>query len=247
MEAPLVSIITPAYNSESYISQTIESVLKQTYNNWELLITDDGSTDKTLEIVQNYAAKDPRIHLFSINNSGAAVARNNSIKQAKGDYIAFLDSDDLWLSKKLEVQIAFMIQNSVFLSYTNYTQIDEQSNLIDKTIKPPLKLTYKDNLYANYIGCLTAIYNVKTLGKIYMPLIKKRQDYALWLKILKKIPHAMGVNQTLAYYRVRENSISSSKLEMLKWNWKLFYNIEDLGVLKSGYYLLNNILKKIVS
>lgn len=245
MKEKLVSIITPSYNSEKYIVETIKSVLHQTYQHWELLITDDGSTDTTVKIVEEYIKKDHRIQLFKIQNSGAAIARNNSIKNAKGDYIAFLDSDDIWLPEKLGKQMHFMHKNKIALSYTFYETINELGVDLNKLIKPPLKLTYKDNLYSNYIGCLTAMYDVSILGKVYMPVIRKRQDYALWLKILKQIPYAMGIDESLALYRVRENSMSSSKIEMLKWNWKLFYNIEKLGLLKSSFYLLCNVLKKI--
>lgn len=246
LKTDLVSIIMPSYNSEKFIKASIDSVLNQSYQNWELLITDDGSTDNSKEIINEYVLLDFRIQLFSIKNQGAAVARNNSIKQAKGNFIAFLDSDDIWLSKKLEKQIYFMKQNKIALSYTAYEKINETGEKLNDFVKAPLKLKYTDNLYANYIGCLTAIYDANELGKIYMPLIRKRQDYALWLSILKKIPYAMGLDENLALYRVREQSISSSKIEMLKWNWKLFYKIEKLGLIKSCFYLISNIFVKIL-
>jgi hypothetical protein len=242
----LVSIITPLYNSEKLISETIESVLAQTYKNWEMIIVDDCSTDNGVNIVNKYQKNDDRIKLIKLSkNSGAAVARNTAIKNADGRYIAFLDSDDLWYPKKLEKQIEFMKQNNYFFTYTNYQKMSESGELINEIVKSPRKLVYKKALHTNYIGCLTAIYDKKKLGKVYMPEIRKRQDYGLWLKILKQVD-GYGLNKNLAYYRVRENSVSSNKLNLIKYNWQLYRDIEKLSIFRSSYYILYTIMLKLL-
>jgi len=241
----LVSIITACYNSENYISETINSVLNQTYQNWELLIVDDCSTDSTRSLIKKFQNTEKRIKLFQLNeNSGAAVARNKAIKEAKGTFIAFLDSDDSWLPKKLERQLEFMISNNYNLTHTAYELIDHQGNSIKKTIVPAKILGYKDMLYSNKIGCLTAIYNQSKIGKKYMPLLRKRQDYALWLKILKTGEKAYGLAEVLSHYRNTESSISNNKLNLIKWNWKLLREVENLSFIKSVYYLSCNIIFK---
>jgi teichuronic acid biosynthesis glycosyltransferase TuaG len=246
MKNKLVSIITPLYNSEEYVKETIESALSQTYNDWEMIIVDDCSTDKGPGIVQEYAEKDSRISLIKLTkNSGAAVARNTAIKVAKGSYIAFLDSDDLWTPEKLEKQIQFMEENDYSFTFTSYQQITEDGKKFGKVIKVPSILNYRQALLKNPIGCLTAVYNAEKLGKIYMPLIRKRQDYALWLKILKKGFKGHGLNQVLAYYRVRRNSISSNKVELIKYQWKLYRKIEKLTLIESTFYLSCVIFQKI--
>ena len=235
---PLISIITPAYNSSKYIGETIESILCQTYANWEMLITDDCSVDNTLQIIESYQAKDERIKLFKLEkNCGPGVARNNSIKFAKGRYITFCDSDDQWKKNKLELQLKFMQENELVFSFSDYEVIDENNNS-QLYVKCPKKLTYKKLLRTNYVGCLTAIYDTKFLGKLMMPKIRKRQDWVLWLSIMKKIETTKGLNTSLAVYRNRSNSISSSKFGLLKYNWRV-YN-QELGFNKSTsfYYLI---------
>jgi len=243
----LVSIITPTYNSSQYIEETIESIISQTYKNWELLITDDCSSDETFELIKKYSAKDPRIKVFQLTvNSGPGVARNNSIKQAKGRYIAFCDSDDLWQKEKLSKQLKFMKENNVGFSFTGLYHMDENGNLLKK-IDVPKKVGYVDLLKKNSIGCLTAMYDSKRIGKKYMPKIGRRQDYALWLKIIKDTQYAYGLNEPLAYYRERKSSISSSKLKLIKYNWLVLREQEKKSFLKSIYYLsfiIINSLKK---
>ena len=181
----LVSIIIACYNSEKYLSETINSVLNQTYKNWELLLVDDCSTDNTISVIEPFQKKDTRIKLFrQRQNSGAAVTRNKAIKEAKGRFIAFLDSDDLWLPQKLEKQIGFMLKNGYSLTHTAYEIIENNGKATNKTIRSKPVLTYNNMLFSNKIGCLTAIYDRGKLGKVYMPQIRKRQDYGLWLKIL---------------------------------------------------------------
>jgi len=235
----LVSIITPSYNSEKFISQTIESVLSQTYKNWEMIIVDDCSTDKSREIIEEYTRKDNRIKLIKLDkNRGPAIARNRAIEEAKGRYIAFLDADDLWLPNKLEKQINFMKENNLEFTYSGYMLIDEENNVLGEFI-PPKEVTYYSILKTNPIGCLTAIYDTKKLGKIYMPNIIKRQDYGLWLKILKKIKSTKGICETLAVYRIRRNSVSSNKLEAAKYQWKIYREVEQLNLVKSIYYFIH--------
>jgi len=243
----LVSIITPSYNSENFISQTIKSVLNQTYQNWEMIIIDDVSTDNSRKIIESFMKKDDRIKLFKLSeNSGAAISRNKAISLAKGNFIAFLDSDDLWLPKKLEHQLAFMIKNKYALTYTSYHIIEENGDNSNKIINCKEKLDYTRMLYSNEIGCLTAIYNVDLLGKVFMPTIRKRQDYGLWLKILKTEKYAYGLPEVLAEYRNRSQSISTNKVEMLKWNWNLYTNIENLSYFRATLYTVCNVINKLL-
>jgi teichuronic acid biosynthesis glycosyltransferase TuaG len=241
-----VSIIMPSFNCEDFISDTILSVIFQTYKNWELIIVDDRSTDNSTHIIDNFIKDDARIKLFiNDENEGAAVSRNKAIKHANGKYIAFLDSDDLWYADKLEKQISFMCSNNLAFTYTGYETIDEEDNSLNMTIAPPEKLDYLTMLKENQIGCLTAIYDQEMLNKHYMPLIRKRQDYGLWLSILKTTPYAYRAPGILAKYRIRKNSVSSSKIGLLKYNFKLFNEHEEISAIKSAYYVGWNIFRKL--
>ena len=243
----LVSIITPSYNSSKFIAQTIESVLSQTYDNWEMIIVDDVSPDNSNEIIEKYVQRDSRIKLIELEkNSGPAVARNRAIEEASGRYIAFLDADDLWMSDKLQKQIDFMKTHNYELTYTAYETMSEDGVNLHFTITPPKKLNYQELLKANKIGCLSAIYDSKRIGKVYMPLIKKRQDYGLWLRVLKKVDYAYGMDEVLGCYRIMSNSVSSNKLDLLKYNYRLFKEHENFSTLKSLYYLSWNIYIKLM-
>lgn len=243
----LVSIITPTFNSELFIKDTFESIKSQTYTNWEWVVVDDFSTDSTFEIVERYKLKDNRVKLYQNDaNLGAAVSRNKAIEMANGRFIAFLDSDDLWASNKLEKQVSFMLKNNIPLSYSAYSMITESGMDCEKIFNPPDKLDYMSMLKENQIGCLTAIYDQQILGKCYMPLIRKRQDYGLWLSVLKKIPFAYKVPGILAVYRIRNQSVSSSKINLLQFNYKLFREFENLSVFKSVYYLSWNVYRSIL-
>jgi len=238
----LVSIITPTYNSEKFISETIKSVLNQTYTNWELLITDDLSTDNTVAIVESHAKNDSRIKLFKLEkNSGAAIARNNSINNSRGRYIAFLDSDDLWLLNKLELQIEFMKKGNYALTYTSYEKFKNKDTFISN-IYSLNKLNYNNMLKNNYIGCLTAIYDSKLLGKMFMPNIRRRQDYALWLKILKRIDYAYGLDMVLSKYRVLETSLSKGFIANLKYTFYLFRDVENFGCVKAFFLTIKYLI-----
>ena len=231
MQETLVSIITPTYNSSRFIAQTIASIRAQTYLNWELLITDDASTDDTVKIVQYLARQDCRIKLFQLaQNCGAGAARNNSIERAKGRFIAFCDSDDCWKPDKLEKQIKYMTENGYSFSFSAYYEYDEQ-NKIHAIVKFPAKIT-KAYLLRNCIGCLTVIYDVRRVGKMYMPLMRKRQDWALWLQIIQKSHTAHGITEPLAYYRIRKNSVSASKLSLIRWNLLVYKQILGYGWIK---------------
>jgi glycosyltransferase involved in cell wall biosynthesis len=242
----LVSIITPAYNAQRFIDKCIESVIAQSYQNWEMIIVDDGSTDETLEIIQQYINQDYRVILFSNDiNLGASKSRNIAIKEAKGDYIAFLDSDDVWLPKKLEMQIELMDIEGVEMSYSNYEVIDEEGYVISN-FKAPTKVTYNDMLKTSYIGTLTTIYSTKELGKIYFKDVG-HEDYLLKLDILKEIDYAVGINQPLAQYRIVQDSLSNNKLKSASWQWKIYREYENIPLFKSILYFISytyNGLKK---
>lgn len=244
--SPRTSIIIPAFNAEQHIAESIQSVIQQTDPDWELLITDDCSTDSTADIINIFAQKDPRIRYFKNDtNSGAAASRNHSIKNASGRFIAFLDSDDRWTADKLEKQISFMTKNNFPLSYTDYW-ITDSTGKIQRKRSIPKKINYSKLLKTNYIGCLTAVYDSHILGKQYMPLIKKRQDYGLWLKILKLTRFAYGLDEPLAFYRVHKGSLSANKLDAAKYTWKLYRNVEKLNIIKSAYYFMNYSIRGIL-
>lgn len=238
----LVSIIMPIYNSEKYISETIESIQAQTYANWELLITDDCSTDHTIDIIKKYQKRDSRIKLFFLRkNQGAGVARNNSIKEANGRYIAFCDSDDLWVPGKLQIQIDFIVKSKSPLIFSSYNIINESGSYI-KTKHVKSNVTYSQMLSYNHIGCLTVLYDSMEVGKQYFSEIRKRQDYAMWLTIIRKTKNAKGIKQPLAEYRLRKGSISQNKFSLLKYNWLVYYETQKFNILKSTILLIKFLL-----
>lgn len=243
----LISVITPTYNCGDFIGETIESVLYQTYSNWEMIIVDDCSTDETKNIVNHYSLKDKRIKYYCLmENSGAAVARTKAIELAKGHYMAFLDSDDLWLPNKLEYQLYIMKRNSWNLTCTDYEQIDEKSNSLKKTIKCVSKVDYNRLLLDCPVGNSTVMYNVNELGKFEVPNIRKRNDDALWLQMLKKEKYIYGINETLMKYRIRHNSISSNKLKLIKYHWILYRKIEKLSIMHSCFHIMYWCIIKII-
>jgi glycosyltransferase involved in cell wall biosynthesis len=233
----LVSIITPCYNSARFISQAIESVLSQTYQNWEMLIIDDCSTDNSVAIITEYIKNDKRIKLFSTekNEKNPAIPRNLGIKNAKGHYIAFLDSDDLWLPNKLEYQMPLFNDANTAIVYSNYEKITETGERKNRIVNAPARLTYKKLLKSNYIGCLTAMYDVSKTGKIYFTNFH-HEDYVLWLTILKTGYNAVNTDTVSALYRVRKSSVSAKKMMVLKWQWAIYRNFLGLSVFVSIYY-----------
>ncbi|BAI79877.1 glycosyl transferase [Deferribacter desulfuricans SSM1] len=235
----LISIITPSYNSEKFISETIKSVLTQTYQYWEMIIVDDCSPDNSNKIIEKFCRKDNRIKLIKLErNSGPAIARNRGIQEARGRYIAFLDADDLWKPDKLEKQLNFMAENKLSFTYSSYDLIDEDGRFLG-TFKTKETISYESMLKTCSVGCLTAIYDTKILGKMFMPNILKRQDYGLWLKILKKIRTTKGIIEPLAIYRIRKDSVSSNKLKAALYQWKIYRDVEELSLFKSLYYFIN--------
>lgn len=240
----LVSIITPTYNCGRFIEETIKSVLEQTYENWELLITDDCSTDDTEKIVSRY--KEDRIKYFKLSeNAGAAIARNNAMARAQGKYMAFLDSDDLWDKEKLEKQIKFMKENDYVFTCTAYEQIDEDGKSLNKKVLPRKKVNYNGILLNCPVGNSTVMYDVSRLGKFEVPNIRKRNDDALWLKMLKREKYIYGMNDILMKYRIRKNSISSNKIDLIKYHWYLYREIEHLSVIRSAFHICMWIIIKI--
>ena len=229
----LVSIITPAYNSAKYIAETLDSVISQTYPNWEMLITDDCSTDNTRDIIRQYAEKDPRIKLICLEkNSGAGVARNTSIAASSGRFIAMLDSDDIWLPNKLEIQLQRMISNNVKASYAStYTMTED--GFIDGIYVAFKFQDYKNTIKGDRMGSNTFMYDTQGIGKIYMPLIRKRQDWAWKINVMKKVNYAIGLVEPLALYRKRQNSISKNKKSLIKFNILVYKEVLNMTYAKA--------------
>lgn len=227
----LVSIIMPSYNSELTVKESINSVLSQRYKKWELIIVDDRSTDNTWQVIQTYADKYENIRVYqNKKNQGAGASRNLAIEKAKGRFIAFLDSDDLWTEDKLSEQIPFMIENAYPLTYTHYTRFNSSREL--NVVTAPEYTTYKKLMYSNVIGCLTAIYDTQALGKRYMPLIRKRQDMGLWLDILKDTPKAYCLPKPLAKYRM-DTGMTTNKITVLSYQWRFYRDVVGLSLPKS--------------
>lgn len=246
----LVSIIMPCYNAEHYISQSIESVLAQTYQNWELLITDDGSIDHSLDVIKEYCKKDNRIILAGFGkHQGTASARNVSIEAAKGRFVAFLDSDDLWYPEKLQKQIQFMLDNDVAFSYTCYEIIDESGKPTNKVIKDAGVVDYEKYLKNTIIGCGTVVLDKEKVGDFRAPNIRTSQDMALWLDIMKRGFRAYPLSEVLQKYRVTSNSATSNKVKAACDVWRVYRKIERLSMLKSMWcfsgYAFNAVKKRV--
>ena len=242
MGRDLVSIIMPSYNTAKYIADSINSVINQTYKNWELIIVDDCSIDNTDEIVNKFL-KDRRIKYFkNEKNSGAAISRNKALREAKGRWIAFLDSDDLWEPLKLEKQINFMEKNMYSFSYSYYQEINEQGKNLGVEVQGPKKIS-KFSMY-NYCwpGCLTVIYDIKKIGLIQINDIKKNNDYAMWLKVIKKADCYL-YPYSLAFYRRRTDSISrQSYIKLIKWHYKLFKEVDEQKSITSFILTIRNLI-----
>lgn len=235
----LVSVIMPSYNSASTIEASIRSIQEQTYQNWELLITDDCSSDDTVKIVHELSLLDSRIKIYQNDvNSGAAVSRNNSISKAVGEFIAFLDSDDLWLPNKIELQLNFMTKHDVIdFSFTAYGLINEAGNSLGKIVDlqgDELSFSYQDMLQKKAtLGCSTVMFRRQAFKDYSMPLIRTGQDYALWLKLLKTGKKAYLLNVVLTQYRILPNSISRNKFKKCKRQWQIYRQIEKLSLVQS--------------
>ena len=239
MEA-LVCIITPTFNSANFIAETIKSVQNQSYSNWEMILIDDGSIDNTEEIILSLIENDTRIQFYKLNqNSGPAVARNKGIEKATGTYMTFIDADDIWFPKFIETSIKTIQETGIPFVFSSYKRSNEMLEFVYSDFIVPPKVTYTDILKSNSISCLTAFLDIKSLGKKYMPLIRKRQDMGLWLQYLKGIPFAYGIQDTQAIYRIRENSLSRKKSDLIKYQWQFYREVEKLTILQSTYYMLH--------
>lgn len=232
----LVSIITPSYNCAKFIGHTIRSVQNQTYQNWELLITDDCSKDNSCEVIESFAKQDNRIKLFkSLENKGAGEARNNSIKEAQGRFVAFLDGDDMWLPQKLERQLDFMVRNNIEISMTRTIEINQNG---EKTgiYMGKKRVKYFQNFVMNCLDTSAVVYDTKRIGKFYMKKIRKRQDWLLWNAILKKTGSAYCFPEFLAVYVKNDDSLSSNKFSLLKYHTNVYM---EQGLSKFSSVIMN--------
>lgn len=237
----LVSIITPSFNSERFIQACIDSVLMQTYCNWELLIVDDCSVDSSSELISMH--NDERIIFTQLaKNLGAAEVRNIAIRKARGRYIAFLDADDLWHPQKLEKQICFMSTDDIAFSFTTYQLISEDGLNKMNIIKAPNRVTYHSYLKNTIIGCLTVVIDRNKTGDFTMPNIRSSHDMALWLLILKRGFVAYGLSENLAQYRIVSSSNTANKIRAAMDVWKVYREVEGLSFLYSVWCFLNYIM-----
>ena len=252
MKEPLVSVIMPSYNSKKYVLESITSVINQSYSNWELIIVDDCSIDGSASYISDLIKElgDDRI-IFSKQkiNNGPAFTRNIAITKARGNYIAFLDSDDLWHPDKLKLQMHFMIENNFSFTFHNYSAYNSSLKRKLYTVNCPSKLNYESYAKNTIIGCLTVIIDKTHFRDYLMPLIKSSHDMALWLKLLKSTDFAHCLHHNLAFYRVLDNSNTSSKFKASKDVWKVYRKIEKINFLKSIFYFvcysINAIKKRI--
>ncbi len=239
MKDKLVSIITPVFNSEGFIHQTIESIQCQTYTNWELILIDDCSIDNSISIIKKYSENDSRIRYFiNETNSGAAISRNIGLNKSAGRFIAFIDSDDIWACKKLETQVNFMITHNYSISFTSYDLIDYKGAPLNKIINSVKEIDYNGYLKNTIIGMSTSMIDRSRIELFEFLNIRTRQDTYLWITLLKRGLKAYGINSVLVSYRVRNDSISSNKLKAAKQVWFLYYDLEKLGFIRSIFYFL---------
>lgn len=237
--APLVSIIMPAHNSEQFICMAIDSVRAQTYQNWELIVINDQSTDRTCEIVKSYEQHDKRISLHDTDyhNGMPSAPRNTGVDLAKGRFISFLDSDDLWTNTKLEEQVPLFANENVVVVYSNYEKIDEDGKRSNRIVRAPRRLNYDVLLHGNAIGNLTGIYDTQKVGKIKFKDIH-HEDFAMWLEILSKGGIGLNTNSTTAFYRLSKSGISRNKIRLLSWQWQIYRNVVHLSIAQSIKYYL---------
>jgi len=234
----LVSVVMPAHNSQGSLSESVQSVLSQTYGDWELIIVDDASCDGTSALARQFASDDARIRVLSLaQNVGVAEARNCGINAACGQYLAFLDSDDLWLPNKLQIQIDFMRSSGAGFSFAQYRRIDRDGSL-SNPVKVPRSVSYEGLLRGNSIGCLTVAIDRYRIPEVSMPKIS-HEDYVTWLKILKRGHIAYGIPHDLARYRVTTSSVSSDKRRSASWTWNIYRRVEGLSLLKSAWCFLH--------
>lgn len=251
MKDGLVSIITPVYNAEEFIVQTIESVQAQTYSDWELLLIDDCSTDSSAELIKSFTDNDNRIRYVKLNkNSGAAVTRNTGLAMAKGRYIAFLDSDDIWKAQKLEKQMELIKEKDIGFVFTSYRYIMQDGSPMSKVARAPEKIDYNGLLKNTIIGCSTVLIDKKIIGDFRMANVRRGQDTATWLQLLKKTDYAYGIYDDLVWYRVVSGSLSDNKFTAIKRTWNTYRNVEHLSLPKAMYvfvfYAYNAVKKRLI-
>ena len=247
---PLVSVIMPCYNMEKYIVATIESVQRQTYPHWELLIVDDTSTDRTADMVRSHQIQDDRIHfVVKPKHSGIADTRNQCISMAKGRFLAFLDADDLWHPEKLEQQLQFMTERKIGFSYSSYDCVDEEGKPLEKRVNSAGNLDYDAYLHNTIIGCSTVMIDTTIIGNVFVPHFRTSEDTATWLNILKKGFLAYAIEQPLTSYRIRQHSASSNKLKASSDLWRVYRKNEKLPLFKAvacfSSYAFNAIKKRL--
>ncbi|MGU9938952.1 glycosyltransferase family 2 protein [Empedobacter brevis] len=235
MEVELVSIITPCYNSERFITETYQSIKEQSYSNWEWIIVDDCSTDDSVQTICSF--NDERIKLIAQkSNQGAASARNLALSKAKGRYITFIDSDDLWLPKFLETTINYLKNNNESLVYTSYKRVDENLVKLLEDFIAIDKIDYKRILYNCPIPMLTSVYDSSVIGIVEFPKVELREDHAMWIQLLKKIKYGRAIEESLAIYRIRENSVSRNKLNIALRQYDVYRKFLKMNFLQSSYY-----------
>ncbi len=235
---PAVSIITPVRDAAATLAETVASVVAQTRGDWELLLIDDASSDGSLGLARALAAGDPRIRVLAQETHlGTAAARNRGIREATGRHIAFLDADDRWRPEKLARQLAFMAAGGHAFVFSAYQRMDADGRPL-RVVPVPARVGYDELLRDNVIGCLTAIYDSAALGRVEMPPLVRRQDFGLWLRLLKLTPHAHGLDEVLADYRVRAGSLSRNKLAAARDNWRLYREVEALPPARAAYCFL---------
>lgn len=235
MSAPLISVVTPVWNARATLEATLASVRAQSLGDWEHLLIDDGSADGSEALIAAAADADPRVRALSTGaNRGAGVARNLGIRAARGRYIAFLDADDRWRPEKLERQIGFMAEGGHAFSFTAYRRVDAAGRPLGRVGAPP-SVTRAELLRRNVIGCLTAVYDARALGRVEMPEARRRQDYGLWLALLARIPAAHGLDEVLADYRVARGSLSGNKLVAARDTWALYRGPAGLSAPRAAW------------
>lgn len=234
----LVSIVTPTFNSEKYIRETIASVQNQSYTNWEMITVDDCSEDNTVAIVKELQKEDQRIKLIqSEKNSGPAISRNKGIQEVSGKYMTFLDADDIWFPNFIKNSIETIKKTGTHFVFSSYRRSNENLEFVYSDFIVPERVTYTDILKTNSISCLTAFLDIEILGKKFMPEVYKRQDMGLWLRYLKEIPFAYGIKEPQAIYRIRQNSLSRKKSDLLKYQWQFYRRVENLSFISSLYFM----------
>lgn len=233
-ENPVVSIVIPMYNTKSLLKSTLDSVFRQTYTDWEMILIDDCSTDGTYEYAKQIADTDERIRVFRLKkNSGPGIAARAGLKKAAGGIAAFLDSDDLWKEDKLERQLEFMKRNNYHITCTDYEQIDQQGQPLGRVIKAKKRADYRQVLLTCPIGSSSVMASMELLSRVNIPGIRKCNDYMLWLRILRVYPYIYGMQESLMKYRIWPQSISYNKLKKIKYFWISWRKYEQLSLLQS--------------